>query len=364
MLRRGGRGCRIKGSGHSIFVAVLATELDEGRAMRVVHGLFRKHRDGHASAPMLGLSVTLVVAILTLASESAAVEMAPARTAHARSGFIRSTFPTLDLIALRSDQIGTILVLSSEDSMSTPRASMGIQKLGYRVLTNIRGQLPAPPLRLFVIKVGPGIEVGDTLLWLREMTPDSTSSQEDTAHYNRVFDLSDMRRTTFGNYALRRDFRVLTDPNALVTTIARRIAMIEVARPLGDDRRYSVVDFGHGRAAIVDEMRPGSEADLATDGLHCCNQLAYPADRDLLPGLLEQTRDPDPWTRAFAAEALAEYPGRQARGRLSKLLSDTAARLEACGYQGADSVRALLAVQAAAIESLRRMRALEQVQGH
>jgi hypothetical protein len=139
--------------------------------------------------------------------------------------------------------------------------------------------------------------------------------------------------------------------------------MIEAARPLGDDRRYSVVDFADGRGAITDEMRTGSEADLATDGMHCCNQLAYPADRDLLAGLLEQTRDPSPWTRAFAAEALAEYPSSQTKGRLSELLSETGARLEASGYQGADSVRALLAVQAAAIESLRRMRALEQSQG-
>jgi hypothetical protein len=290
--------------------------------------------------------------------------LAHTRNGYARAGFVRGTYPTLDLIALRSDQIGTIVIISSEDSMKTPTAIMGVQKVGYRVIRNIRGQLPKPPLSFSIYKVGPGIQVGDTLLWLRQMTLDETNAQVDTAHADHLFDLSDMRRTSFWEYALTRDFRVLRDSNALLTTVLNRMAMVETGKPLGDDRQFSVDEFARGRGAITDEMLPGSEADLATWDTHCCGLLSYPADKDLLPGLFEQTRDPDPWTRAFAAEALAQYPGEKTRRRLSDLLSETGARLDASGYQGADSVRGLLAVQAAAIESMKRLKEEGQVRSH
>jgi len=267
------------------------------------------------------------------------------------------TLFTVDLMALRSDGVALLVVArSSDDSLSE---FVGERQLDHRVLRVLRGQPPATPMRFRIWRdTDLPFQVGDTLLWIREVSLDpdpDPDEKEDATRDQHLFDLTDLKRTPLGSIALTRDFRVIHDPAMLLEVVSKRLKMAEAGNPLGDRRSYSATDFARTRGAIMRMMPPYSEAQTATDG-GSENSLCYPADADLLPGLLRETRDKDPWTRASAAEALAQYPGGKAEKRLKELLDDEA-RVQILTYRGKGEVDTVLVpvVKKAAQKALRQM---------
>jgi hypothetical protein len=202
-------------------------------------------------------------------------------------------------------------------------------------------------MRVHTWQGDPRIQAGDTVLWLRSLS--RNDPEEDTTREDVLFDLSGLERAPY-SYALTRDFGVLKDPQAILAAVTHRMRMIRSDTPLGDSRRHSLDDFAGGLGAITAWMDPESEAEKVTYG-GSLNILSYPADADLFPKLLEQTRSSRPGIRAFAAGALANYPA--ARGRLRELLSDRGTELSIQGSGGkVDSVRVPV-VRNAAREALR-----------
>ena len=261
-------------------------------------------------------------------------------------------FDSLEMTVLRSERIALIQIQSSVDSAYAPPAMVGVSKIRYRVLRNLRGEGQASgTMRVDTWQGDPRIQAGDSVLWLRRLSSDSDDPEEPIRREDVLFDLSGLERTPY-SYALTRDCGVLRKSSSILAAVTHRMRMIRSGAPLGDSRRYSLDDFARGLGAITTWMDPESEAEQATYG-GSINILSYPADADLLPKFLEQTRSRDPGIRAFAAGALASYP--TARARLRELLSDRGTQLSIQGSGGrVDSLQVPI-VRNAARGALRAM---------
>lgn len=255
--------------------------------------------------------IACIAACLTLASTAT-----PAQS-------VSYVVPTLDLITLSSEWVGLVQVASWHDSIFAPAGRAGERTIGIRPIRWLIGSEPFP--RSVAIRIGDGWphpRLGDTLLVLWEASITPGRGTPDTSLSTHVFYLGH-RVPIRQRPAFTRDFRVVRDPDSILAIVVHRAEMVRSGHPLGDERRLTWTDFALGRGALSQRMPEESEAQLETyPHSGSLNQLAYPADADLLPSLLEATHSPVADVRAWAAEQLAEYPPERVVPRLRELLQD------------------------------------------
>jgi hypothetical protein len=208
------------------------------------------------------------------------------------------------MLALCSERIALVSVTSFGDSVISPYDSE--RHIRYAVDRALLGK--GPSLGTFALRVSkrdPPPLRGDKMLvmwWLR--IPDSNPPE--TIRFVDAFNLSHPARAPW-NPALTNDFRVVRSPDSILAIVSKRVGLIRAGHPLGDDRRYRLREFAAGHGCIEEPMPLKSEAQLETNGLSE-NSLVYPADADRLPELLDASRAPRAEMRAWAANALAQYP--------------------------------------------------------
>jgi hypothetical protein len=235
--------------------------------------------------PIMWLRSRRLAAFLRLIPVFLATALLSFHRADAKS----ARFESLETITLASSEIALGRVTSVHDSWRPAPAMVGNRTINYVVLRNLRGaKRYSGSFVLFVHRREPPPLEGDSVLVFEGYRRLLESGP--TLKVNDAFELSHGGRPLRWP-ALSSDFRVIRQPDSILMVVERRLKWIERRRPLGDDRRLTLLDFVEGRGLLEDSMPEDSEAEQATSS-GSINSLVHPADASLLPSLMRAMSTP------------------------------------------------------------------------
>lgn len=228
-------------------------------------------------------------------------------------------FPSLDLLALTSERVELVRVVAPQDTSHLP-IFIGGRVLHYQVVNRLLGSGPSPGSVTVHVLAQRFLPLeGDTLLVFWELR--TGGDREDGI---TVVNLTDPERCD-GMPALTSDFRVPHNRDSILAIVVLRAAMVRARCPLGDERRFSSLDFVEGRGCVERWMPDDSEA--AEVNPWAANVLASPADAKMLPScrkavarrLRAMRADGTPAIRRAAVPALQSLDGQALRPTVHSL---------------------------------------------